>query len=239
MLKSRPRVIATVRRDGSGEVAFNGNRIPIEGRSVQDAGAIAIDLVAQRAAGFRRPLRMTAQSPHDTRVLMVYADGRVIEAKDSSLRPAHLVGGVGALAVLGVAFWLWGLPLLTHGGGGEAPAVAVTPAVSVAPEVTGVPVAPAGQPAAPEGQPAAPEEAPQTPADPPAPAQEGMTAPETSLDPAPSDPSTTNPTSAPKARKAKKAKKQSNAQEPSWVPPANPAPRQNGGSGGKSVVIWD
>jgi hypothetical protein len=119
MRKPAPRISATVRRDGSGEVVINGRSYPIQETSLHDAGALAVQVVADRAAQAGRALRMTAQSPAGTRLLLVHPDGHLTEEGATRLWPPQRLAVAIGIAVV-VFGTVWAVAA-NSGPGGAAP----------------------------------------------------------------------------------------------------------------------
>ncbi|MDR1295335.1 MAG: hypothetical protein LBK59_10380 [Bifidobacteriaceae bacterium] len=96
-----PRVFATVRGDGTGEVVIGGRTVPIEGGDLAEAGRLAVEVAAARAAQVGRPVRMAATSPAGTRLVVVHPDGRLTPDDDASRRPrTSVLLAAGVLTVL-------------------------------------------------------------------------------------------------------------------------------------------
>jgi hypothetical protein len=103
-----PRVLATVRADGTGEVVIGGRTVPIEGGDLAEAGRLAVEVAATRAAQVGRPVRMAATSPAGTRLVVVHPDGRLTSDDDASRRrlPTYLLVAAGLTALVVVAGWM-------------------------------------------------------------------------------------------------------------------------------------
>ncbi|PYF96378.1 MinD-like ATPase involved in chromosome partitioning or flagellar assembly [Georgenia satyanarayanai] len=82
-----PRIHATTREDGSGEVIINGTARPIETSRPEDARAAIVELVTETAAKVDRPVRLTATGPDGTWPLIVHPDGTVEADEDTEQAP--------------------------------------------------------------------------------------------------------------------------------------------------------
>ncbi|WP_125778376.1 hypothetical protein [Antribacter gilvus] len=82
-----PRIQATTRPDGSGELTINGTSHAIETTHLEDARATILERVADIAAKLGRPVRLATTGPEGDWPLIVHPNGTVEEDPDGTPRP--------------------------------------------------------------------------------------------------------------------------------------------------------
>lgn len=78
-----PAIEAITKSDGSGELIVQGTSYPVAGTDEEATRARIVELAAEQAASFGRPVKMTTRGPEGTFHVIVTEDGNVSENEDA------------------------------------------------------------------------------------------------------------------------------------------------------------
>lgn len=78
-----PAIEAITKQDGGGQLIVQGTRYPVEGTDEESTRARIVELAAEQAATFGRPVKMTTRGPEGTFHVIVTEDGDVSENEDA------------------------------------------------------------------------------------------------------------------------------------------------------------